>query len=138
MPRILDGNRVRDEIKSELKPRVDALAAHGRTPGLAWAWPFHGRSWRLTAAASGSRTPLSAHACGSAFPSRPDRTAFGPHGHGRTISHMTAAGMSLLSIGAIAILVEAHYPTLGALGAPGVAMLVAGSLLAHFAKAQSR
>ena len=35
MPRILDGNRVRDEIKSELKPRVDALAAKGRPPGLA-------------------------------------------------------------------------------------------------------
>ena len=35
MPRILDGNRVRDDIKSELKPRVDALAARGRPPGLA-------------------------------------------------------------------------------------------------------
>ncbi len=35
MPRILDGNRVRDEIKSELKPRVEALAARGRAPGLA-------------------------------------------------------------------------------------------------------
>ena len=35
MPRILDGNRVRDEIKSELKPRVAALAAKGRPPGLA-------------------------------------------------------------------------------------------------------
>jgi methylenetetrahydrofolate dehydrogenase (NADP+)/methenyltetrahydrofolate cyclohydrolase len=35
MPRILDGNRVRDEIKRELKPRVDALAAQGRPPGLA-------------------------------------------------------------------------------------------------------
>ena len=35
MPRILDGNRVRDEIKSELKPRVEALAAKGRPPGLA-------------------------------------------------------------------------------------------------------
>jgi len=35
MPRILDGNRVRDEIKSELKPRVDVLAAKGRPPGLA-------------------------------------------------------------------------------------------------------
>src|SRR5436853_195735 len=32
---ILDGNRVRDEIKEELKPRVAALAARGRTPGLA-------------------------------------------------------------------------------------------------------
>ena len=35
MPRILDGNRVRDDIKSELKPRVEALAARGRPPGLA-------------------------------------------------------------------------------------------------------
>lgn len=32
---ILDGNRVRDEIKAELKPRVNALAARGRPPGLA-------------------------------------------------------------------------------------------------------
>jgi methylenetetrahydrofolate dehydrogenase (NADP+)/methenyltetrahydrofolate cyclohydrolase len=35
MPRILDGNRVRDEIKAELKPRVAALAASARPPGLA-------------------------------------------------------------------------------------------------------
>jgi len=35
MPRILDGNRVRDDIIGELKPRVDALAAQGRPPGLA-------------------------------------------------------------------------------------------------------
>jgi methylenetetrahydrofolate dehydrogenase (NADP+)/methenyltetrahydrofolate cyclohydrolase len=35
MPRILDGNRVRDEIKGELKPRIAALAAQGRPPGLA-------------------------------------------------------------------------------------------------------
>jgi methylenetetrahydrofolate dehydrogenase (NADP+) / methenyltetrahydrofolate cyclohydrolase len=35
MPQILDGNRVRDEIKSELKPRIAALAAHGAPPGLA-------------------------------------------------------------------------------------------------------
>src|SRR5664279_2694479 len=34
MPRILDGNRVRDDIKNELKPRIDALAARGRPPGL--------------------------------------------------------------------------------------------------------
>jgi methylenetetrahydrofolate dehydrogenase (NADP+)/methenyltetrahydrofolate cyclohydrolase len=34
MPRILDGNRVRDDIKNELKPRVDALAALRRPPGL--------------------------------------------------------------------------------------------------------
>ena len=35
MAQILDGNRVRDEIKSELKPRVEVLAAAGRPPGLA-------------------------------------------------------------------------------------------------------
>src|SRR5579863_8405948 len=35
MPQILDGNRVRDEIKSELKPRVEAVAATGAPPGLA-------------------------------------------------------------------------------------------------------
>jgi methylenetetrahydrofolate dehydrogenase (NADP+) / methenyltetrahydrofolate cyclohydrolase len=35
MPQILDGNRVRDDIKSELKPRVEAVAAHGAPPGLA-------------------------------------------------------------------------------------------------------
>src|SRR5271166_5868802 len=35
MAQILDGNRVRDEIKSELKPRVEALAAAGLPPGLA-------------------------------------------------------------------------------------------------------
>jgi len=36
MPLLLDGNRVRDEIKGELKPRVDALVReHGRAPGLA-------------------------------------------------------------------------------------------------------
>ncbi len=35
MPQILDGNRVRDEIKDELKPRVAAVSAKGRPPGLA-------------------------------------------------------------------------------------------------------
>ena len=35
MPRILDGNRVRDDIKNELKPRIAARAARGRPPGLA-------------------------------------------------------------------------------------------------------
>ncbi len=35
MPIILDGNRVRDEIMCELKPRVAALAASRRPPGLA-------------------------------------------------------------------------------------------------------
>ena len=35
MPQLLDGNRIRDEIKSELQPRVAALAARGRPPGLA-------------------------------------------------------------------------------------------------------
>jgi methylenetetrahydrofolate dehydrogenase (NADP+)/methenyltetrahydrofolate cyclohydrolase len=35
MPDILNGNRVRDEILAELKPRVEQLAAQGRPPGLA-------------------------------------------------------------------------------------------------------
>jgi methylenetetrahydrofolate dehydrogenase (NADP+)/methenyltetrahydrofolate cyclohydrolase len=35
MPQILDGNRVRDDIKNELKPRIAALAALGAPPGLA-------------------------------------------------------------------------------------------------------
>jgi methylenetetrahydrofolate dehydrogenase (NADP+) / methenyltetrahydrofolate cyclohydrolase len=35
MARILDGARIRDQILHELKPRVDALIAAGRPPGLA-------------------------------------------------------------------------------------------------------
>src|SRR3954471_19202697 len=35
MPQILDGNRVRDDIKNEIKPRVQALADKGCPPGLA-------------------------------------------------------------------------------------------------------
>jgi methylenetetrahydrofolate dehydrogenase (NADP+) / methenyltetrahydrofolate cyclohydrolase len=35
MANVLDGNRVRDEILNELKPRISALAAGGRPPGLA-------------------------------------------------------------------------------------------------------
>lgn len=35
MPQILDGHRVRDDIKNELRPRVAMLAAQGRPPGLA-------------------------------------------------------------------------------------------------------
>jgi methylenetetrahydrofolate dehydrogenase (NADP+)/methenyltetrahydrofolate cyclohydrolase len=35
MSQVLDGNRVRDQIIGELKPRVAALAAQGRPPGLA-------------------------------------------------------------------------------------------------------
>src|SRR5437016_3041433 len=34
MPRILDGNRVRDDIKNDLKPRIAALTANGRPPAL--------------------------------------------------------------------------------------------------------
>jgi membrane-bound ClpP family serine protease len=43
---------------------------------------------------------------------------------------MTALGVSLLLVGAILILVEAHVPTLGALGGPGVAALGVGAVLA--------
>jgi membrane-bound serine protease (ClpP class) len=42
---------------------------------------------------------------------------------------MTALGVSLLVLGAIVILVEAHVPTLGLLGGPGVVALVAGAVL---------
>lgn len=36
MPRILDGNHVRDQIKAECRPRVERIVAHaGRAPGLA-------------------------------------------------------------------------------------------------------
>jgi methylenetetrahydrofolate dehydrogenase (NADP+) / methenyltetrahydrofolate cyclohydrolase len=35
MPQILDGNRIRDEIKNECRPRVERLLARGRPPGLA-------------------------------------------------------------------------------------------------------
>src|SRR5271167_2127310 len=35
MPQILDGNRIRDEIKNECRPRVERLAALKRPPGLA-------------------------------------------------------------------------------------------------------
>jgi membrane-bound ClpP family serine protease len=43
---------------------------------------------------------------------------------------MTALGVSLLLVGAILILVEAHVPTLGVLGAPGVVALGAGAVIA--------
>jgi membrane-bound serine protease (ClpP class) len=43
---------------------------------------------------------------------------------------MTALGVGLLVIGATAVVVEAHFPALGALGAPGVVAMVAGSVLA--------
>jgi membrane-bound serine protease (ClpP class) len=43
---------------------------------------------------------------------------------------MTALGVSLLMVGAILILVEAHVPTLGALGGPGVVALGVGAVLA--------
>jgi methylenetetrahydrofolate dehydrogenase (NADP+)/methenyltetrahydrofolate cyclohydrolase len=35
MPQILDGNRIRDEIKNECRPRVERLTARKRPPGLA-------------------------------------------------------------------------------------------------------
>jgi membrane-bound ClpP family serine protease len=50
--------------------------------------------------------------------------------HGRTIVHMTALGVALLLIGAIVVTVEAHVPSLGMLGGPGVVALGVGSVLA--------
>src|SRR5947199_5088616 len=35
MARILDGNRIRDEILNECRPRAERLAALGKPPGLA-------------------------------------------------------------------------------------------------------
>jgi membrane-bound ClpP family serine protease len=43
---------------------------------------------------------------------------------------MTALGVSLLMVGAIMILIEAHVPTLGVLGGPGVIALAVGAVLA--------
>jgi len=43
---------------------------------------------------------------------------------------MTALGLALLAVGAILVLVEAHVPRLGMLGAPGVIALAAGAILA--------
>jgi membrane-bound ClpP family serine protease len=43
---------------------------------------------------------------------------------------MTALGVSLLVIGALVILLEAHAPSMGLLGGPGVVLLVLGSVLA--------
>ena len=43
---------------------------------------------------------------------------------------MTALGVSLLIVGAIMVLIEAHVPTLGALGGPGVVVLAVGAVLA--------
>ena len=43
---------------------------------------------------------------------------------------MTALGVSLLIVGAILILTEAHVPTLGVLGGPGVIALGVGAVLA--------
>jgi membrane-bound ClpP family serine protease len=43
---------------------------------------------------------------------------------------MTALGVSLLLVGGILILLEAHVPTLGVLGGPGVVALAVGAVLA--------
>jgi membrane-bound ClpP family serine protease len=43
---------------------------------------------------------------------------------------MTALGVSLLVVGAVLLVLEAHVPTLGVLGGPGVIALGAGALLA--------
>jgi membrane-bound ClpP family serine protease len=43
---------------------------------------------------------------------------------------MTALGVSLLIVGAVMILAEAHVPTLGVLGGPGVVVLAVGAVLA--------
>jgi membrane-bound ClpP family serine protease len=49
---------------------------------------------------------------------------------GRTIVDMTALGVALMVMGAIVIVVEAHLPSLGMLGGPGVLALGVGAVLA--------
>jgi membrane-bound ClpP family serine protease len=58
----------------------------------------------------------------------PNFGEIGPEG--RTITVMTALGVSLLMVGAIMILIEAHVPTLGVLGGPGIVALAAGAVVA--------
>jgi membrane-bound serine protease (ClpP class) len=43
---------------------------------------------------------------------------------------MTALGVALLIVGAVVVTTEAHVPTLGALGGPGVLLLAIGAVLA--------
>lgn len=43
---------------------------------------------------------------------------------------MTAIGIALLVVGAIVVTVEAHVPSLGVLGGPGVVALAVGAVLA--------
>ena len=43
---------------------------------------------------------------------------------------MTALGISLLVVGVVVVLVEAHFPALGMLGGPGVVAMSAGAILA--------
>ncbi|TMM00949.1 MAG: hypothetical protein E6G05_10420 [Actinobacteria bacterium] len=43
---------------------------------------------------------------------------------------MTAIGIALLVVGVIVVLVEAHVPSLGMLGGPGVVALSVGAVLA--------
>jgi membrane-bound serine protease (ClpP class) len=43
---------------------------------------------------------------------------------------MTAIGIALLVVGVVVILVEAHVPSMGILGGPGVVALSAGAVLA--------
>ena len=43
---------------------------------------------------------------------------------------MTALGVSLMVLGAVVIAIEAHVPTLGMLGGPGVIALAVGAILA--------
>jgi membrane-bound ClpP family serine protease len=43
---------------------------------------------------------------------------------------MTELGVALLLIGAMVVVVESHFPTLGMIGAPGVAAMSVGAVLA--------
>ena len=55
MPQILDGTRIRDQILNELKPRVAALAARGRAPGLAVVLAGHDPVRKSTSATRSRR-----------------------------------------------------------------------------------
>jgi membrane-bound ClpP family serine protease len=48
---------------------------------------------------------------------------------GRTIVYMTALSVALLVTGVVLIVLEAHVPSLGVLGVPGVVSLAAGAVL---------
>ncbi|MEA2213971.1 MAG: hypothetical protein QOF83_3919 [Solirubrobacteraceae bacterium] len=51
------------------------------------------------------------------------------HSHGRTIKRVTALGMTLLVVGAVVAVSEAHFPAHGIAGALGVLAMALGAVL---------